>query len=63
MLEITFIWLSLSLFTFLRVRFRNGYGMSEMVAAGIVPHPDTAKRTMAKGSIGQVQQLFLKEKR
>ena len=29
--------------------------MSEMVAAGIVPHPDTAKRTMAKGSIGQVQ--------
>jgi len=35
-------------------RFRNGYGMSEMVAAGIVPHPDTAKRTMAKGSIGQV---------
>ena len=36
------------------LRFRNGYGMSEMVAAGIVPHPDTAKRTMAKGSIGQV---------
>jgi len=35
-------------------RFRNGYGMSEMVGAGIVPHPDTAKRTMAKGSIGQV---------
>ena len=35
-------------------RFRNGYGMSEMVGAGICPHPDTAQRTMGKGSIGQV---------
>ncbi len=41
------------------LRFRNGYGMSEMVAAGIVPHPDTAKRTMAKGSIGQVEHTMV----
>ena len=25
-----------------------------MVGAGIVPHPDKARRTMEKGSIGQV---------
>ena len=45
-----------------KFRFRNGYGMSEMVAAGIVPHPDTAKRTMAKGSIGQVQDFWDEKK-
>eukprot|EP00092_Neocalanus_flemingeri_P009971 GFUD01010749.1.p1 GENE.GFUD01010749.1~~GFUD01010749.1.p1 ORF type:complete len:538 (+),score=152.80 GFUD01010749.1:161-1774(+) len=33
---------------------RNGYGMSEMVAAGIVPHPDNAVDVMKKGSIGEV---------
>ena len=43
------------------LRFRNGYGMSEMVAAGIVPHPDTAKRTMAKGSIGQVEDTIVSQ--
>ena len=43
------------------LRFRNGYGMSEMVAAGIVPHPDTAKRTMAKGSIGQVENTMVSQ--
>ena len=36
--------------------------MSEMVAAGIVPHPDTAKRTMAKGSIGQVPDFVCMQK-
>ena len=45
------------------LRFRNGYGMSEMVAAGIVPHPDTAKRTMAKGSIGQVPDFVCMQRR
>ena len=48
------LWLLLVCTCLPMLRFRNGYGMSEMVAAGIVPHPDTAKRTMAKGSIGQV---------
>merc|ERR1711970_1693483 len=33
---------------------RNGYGMSEMVGAGIVPHPDNAVEAMKKGSIGEV---------
>lgn len=33
---------------------RNGYGMSEMVAAGILPHPDNAIEAMKKGSIGEV---------
>jgi len=33
---------------------RNGYGMSEMVGAGIVPHPDNALEAMEKGSIGEV---------
>ena len=39
----------------LHYRIRNGYGMSEMVGGGIVPHPDTAQETMEKGSIGQVR--------
>jgi len=33
---------------------RNGYGMSEMVGAGIVPHPENAVEAMKKGSIGEV---------
>ena len=33
---------------------RNGYGMSEIVGAGIVPHPDNAIKVMKKGSIGEV---------
>jgi len=33
---------------------RNGYGMSEMVGAGIVPHPENAVEAMNKGSIGEV---------
>lgn len=32
--------------------FRNGYGMSEIVAAGIVPPPPLADHIMKKGSIG-----------
>jgi len=33
---------------------RNGYGMSEMVGAAILPHPENAVETMKKGSIGEV---------
>ena len=33
---------------------RNGYGMSEIVGAGIVPPPDSAADIMRKGSVGVV---------
>ena len=55
------LWLLLVCAWLPMLRFRNGYGMSEMVAAGIVPHPDTAKRTMAKGSIGQVENTMVSQ--
>merc|ERR1719431_1079060 len=32
---------------------RNGYGMSEMVAGGLIPHPERASEVMKKGGVGQ----------